>query len=825
MDRVDHSRTSHYLSRAATASAKWWPLVVWALMVALVSAWLVVTLIRERDTQLGLATARVQTMAALAAEHALRVVEGADTALKAIRPMAQAVTDWSRFAADREVWQHLRAISESLSAMPTMFIVDPDGMIRQHGVTFPLPPIDISQRDYFQRQRRAITDAALLSDPIVGMVIKRDTLILSRRVSRADGGFAGLVCANITPDIFREVFSTLAAEDGAIINLQRGDGTILVRHPRLSGAEGRVVDNAEAFPAITAGLHGAEEVTRSPLDGISRITAFRRLERYDLVVLAAQPVESVMAPWRRQVLRLGLVAGSAIFALTATFVMLLRRYHAEAEARLLLKQSEANLNRAQSVAHIGSWNFSPRSGEVRWSEETYHIFELPLGTAIDMSVVLGRIPPEEREAVIDGLAAAEAGEPLVMEHRLLVDGRTKWVDVRAQATLMRPDGEVELLGTIQDITRRKLVETAMAENQSLLLEVQAVAQLGYYVYDIVNDRWESSQVLDAIFGIGPDYPRDGAGWLDLVAPDMRDEMAIYLGEIQGGVHGFDKEYRIIRHDDGVARWVIGLGKIESSADGRPLRMVGTIKDSTESHAAAQALQEQAAELARSNTELEQFAYVASHDLREPLRMVGSYVGLLERRYGDQLDDDAREFIAFAKEGAGRMDRLVLDLLEYSRIGRVTRPMLPVNLAHAAERAVRALSEKITDAGAEIATPLDILPTVLGDAEELTRLFQNLIGNAVKYRDPERAPVITLTAERQGQTWAITVADNGIGIEPQYFDRIFLIFQRLHHRGEYEGTGIGLAICKKIAEHHGGHITVVSAPGKGTAFTVILPAVG
>jgi len=228
------------------------------------------------------------------------------------------------------------------------------------------------------------------------------------------------------------------------------------------------------------------------------------------------------------------------------------------------------------------------------------------------------------------------------------------------------------------------------------------------------------------------------------------------------------------------------------------------------------------ELARSNAELEQFAYVASHDLREPLRQVSSYVTLLERRYTAALDDDARAFIGFARDGAKRMDSLILDLLDYSRIGRHERPMLPVDLSAVLAEVVGNLSVAIDDAGARVELPSQ-LPMLKGDYVELVRLFQNLIANAVKYRDAERPLVIRVSVQSDGQHWLITVADNGIGIAPEHFERIFRIFQRLHGHGQYEGTGIGLASCKKIAEHHGGHIWLDSTPDQGSAFTVTLPA--
>jgi len=224
----------------------------------------------------------------------------------------------------------------------------------------------------------------------------------------------------------------------------------------------------------------------------------------------------------------------------------------------------------------------------------------------------------------------------------------------------------------------------------------------------------------------------------------------------------------------------------------------------------------AAELRRSNAELEQFAYVASHDLREPLRMVSSYVAMLERRYGDLFDDDARDFIGFVREGAQRMDRMVLDLLEYSRIGRLGAAPAPTSLADVVDGALDALRLSSDEASASI-TVAGTWPVVTGSRGELVRLFQNLIGNALKYRHADRQPVIRITCQDLENAWQIAVSDNGIGIAAEYFERIFAIFQRLHTRDKYDGTGIGLAICKKIVEHHGGRIWVESIAGEGTTF--------
>jgi light-regulated signal transduction histidine kinase (bacteriophytochrome) len=216
--------------------------------------------------------------------------------------------------------------------------------------------------------------------------------------------------------------------------------------------------------------------------------------------------------------------------------------------------------------------------------------------------------------------------------------------------------------------------------------------------------------------------------------------------------------------------------------------------------------------------------VASHDLQEPLRMVSSYTRLLSRRYKGKLDQDADDYIQFAVDGAIRMQKLIQDLLSFSRVGTKGAPLVPVNVGEVVGRALKNLEVALKESGAEVevAAPL---PEVQADGGQLEQLFQNLTGNALKFRAPDRKPRIRIRAERLSEReWRFDIEDNGIGIEPQYFERIFVLFQRLHTRSEYEGTGIGLAVCKKIVERHGGRIWVTSKPGEGSTFSFILQAV-
>jgi len=246
----------------------------------------------------------------------------------------------------------------------------------------------------------------------------------------------------------------------------------------------------------------------------------------------------------------------------------------------------------------------------------------------------------------------------------------------------------------------------------------------------------------------------------------------------------------------------------------------SIAQGVERKRAEQHLAERAEQLARSNRDLEQFAYVASHDLQEPLRMVSSYAQLLSRRYKGRLDSDADEFICFVVDGVVRMKRLIEALLDYSRVGTQKHKSVEVDLEKVLKQTLGDLSGVLKDTSAEVKH--DALPVVMGDEVRLGQLFLNLISNAIKFRRPGINPRLRIQVTQAVKEWQFTVEDNGIGIEPTHFDRIFIVFQRLHTQAEYPGTGIGLATCKRIVEGHGGWIRVESQPGVGTTFRFGLP---
>ncbi|GAG61590.1 unnamed protein product, partial [marine sediment metagenome] len=294
--------------------------------------------------------------------------------------------------------------------------------------------------------------------------------------------------------------------------------------------------------------------------------------------------------------------------------------------------------------------------------------------------------------------------------------------------------------------------------------------------------------------------------LSFVLPEDREAVREKAVSMLKGECSLGYEFRVINKQAKI-KWV--METVVPICYWRKRAILGSLIDVTERKQMEERLEQMTDEMQRSNTELEQFAYVISHDLQEPLRMVSSYTQLLSKRYRNKLDDDADEFIAYAVDGAKRMQTLLHDLLEYSRVGTRGKPFSLVNCEHIVEQAMANLKIAIEECGASVS--YDVLPTIIGDEGQLVRLFQNLIGNAIKFRG-EEAPQVHISALRRNNIVTFSVKDNGIGIDPEHSQSIFDIFRRLHTSEEYPGTGMGLAICKKIVERHGGHISVQSQPG-------------
>ncbi|MBZ0301063.1 MAG: PAS domain S-box protein, partial [Anaerolineae bacterium] len=383
-----------------------------------------------------------------------------------------------------------------------------------------------------------------------------------------------------------------------------------------------------------------------------------------------------------------------------------------------------------------------------------------------------------------------------------------------------------------DITERKQAEAErLSLANTLEMQRQRLRNIVANVPGVVWEAWGEPDVANQRIDFVNDYAEPMLGysveewistpnfWLTIVHPDDRERAARESRTKYDSGKGGVSQFRWVARDGRVIP-VEAHSTIILSQNGQPIGMRGVTMDISDRKRSEEALAAYARELARSNEELQQFAYVASHDLQEPLRMVSSYLQLVEQRYKDQLDEDAHVFINFAVDGATRMKALINDLLAYSRVGTRGKPLEPMDCNHVLQRTLANLQAKIEESGALVTT--DPLPEIMADEAQMIQLFQNLLNNAIKFHG-DRTPEIHIGCDRVGAEWRFYVRDNGIGIEPQYVDRIFLLFQRLHTIDEYEGTGIGLAICKKVVERHGGRIWVESEVGQGTTFYFTIPA--
>jgi PAS domain S-box-containing protein len=434
------------------------------------------------------------------------------------------------------------------------------------------------------------------------------------------------------------------------------------------------------------------------------------------------------------------------------------------------------------------------------------------------------IHPEDLPLIMQQVDKKQTGEKEFIANyswRLITkSGDLKWIE--SYSTTIRFGEDYADFVMMIDVTNRKKVEEALRESEERFRSLSAAAFEAIVVHEggiliRANDQYYK------MFGYEPEELMGKQALMSTVAPETLESMK---KNIAAGVLG---PYESIGQKKDGTKFPIEIRVREIKYEGRKVR-AAAIMDITERRAAEKALQEyrdhledlvkeRTAELARSNADLEQFAYVASHDLQEPLRMVASFTQLLAKRYQGKLDADADEFIAFAVDGASRMQRLINDLLAYSRVTTRKNPFLRVECDKVLDSVINNLKLAIDESGAIIAR--DPLPAVMGDPLQVGQIFQNLITNAIKFRSDEPLQ-IHISADLKDTDWVFSFRDNGIGIDSDQYERIFVIFQRLLDKKGTPGTGIGLAICKKIVENHGGRIWVESRPGEGSVFYFTIP---
>ena len=492
---------------------------------------------------------------------------------------------------------------------------------------------------------------------------------------------------------------------------------------------------------------------------------------------------------------------------------------AQHDAERRLKESEQRFRRTfelagSGMAHIGM--------DRRFTRVNRRLCEILGYSEEELLQLTGRqiSHPEDLDIINEQRPRLYKGEidRIELEKRYLrKDGSVVWVHFTMTVERDAKGAPLYEIAVYEDITQQLETQLRLRESEARFRQTFELAASG--IGHVRDGRFvRVNRSLCEIFGYA-EGELLGRHVKELSHPEDRDvsdapRERIRRGEAESA--RFEKRYL---RADGAVIWCEVAVALVRDVYGVPQYEVAIFDEVTDRKKAEARLREAHEELKRSNAELEQFAYVASHDLQEPLRMVASYAQLLGRRYEAKLDGDAREFMAYIVDGASRMKQLIEDLLAYSRVGTKGAEFKRVNAEDALKRALFNLRVAIQEAGAVVTN--DPLPTLSGDEVQLGQLLQNLMSNALKFRS-DSVPRIHIGVTESAKEYTFEVRDNGIGIEPQYYERIFMVFQRLHNKGEYPGTGIGLAICKKVVERHGGRIWVESRPGAGSSFYFTLP---
>jgi PAS domain S-box-containing protein len=489
-----------------------------------------------------------------------------------------------------------------------------------------------------------------------------------------------------------------------------------------------------------------------------------------------------------------------------------------------LAESKAHLERSQEIAHLGSWELDLRSNTLTWSDEVYRIFGLTPGEfEATYEAFIEAVHPDDRVIVDMAYSGSlrEKRDTYEVEHRVVrkLTQEVRYVHEKCQHFRDEKGNIIRSVGMVHDITERKTAEKELIESKEKLNIALETGNIGVWEWNLQTDVMFIDNRMEDMFGLEPG--EFGESYTDFENLLNEEDVVHLKNAISKALNdGSDLEtvFRI-KVRDAEDKFLIAKALIEKDSIGIPVKVTGVCFDITEmKRGAEKVLFDLNEELLRSNNELERFAYVASHDLQEPLRMVASFTQLLSVRYKDKLDKDGQEFIQYAVDGAMRMQNQINDLLSLSRIQTKGKKFTAVDTRQIFDQVLKNLRILIESKKAIITS--DFIPVVTGDKGQIFQVFQNILGNSLKYCN--EPPKIHVSSREEENLYIFSVRDNGIGIEQQYLDRIFQIFQRLHSVEKFEGTGMGLAICRRIIERHKGKIWVESEPGKGSTFYFTLP---
>jgi PAS domain S-box-containing protein len=669
---------------------------------------------------------------------------------------------------------------------------------------------NIADRPHFKKLKADASSRLVFSDALIARTTGRWSIAIARGIRDTQGKFLG-----VTTALF-----DLAQEEKQLKSVVLGtQGSALIRNAETTKLMMKIPFDPEDLnspllannPVVQLIASGSLTGTLSyagALDKIERIVSYRKLEKYPFYVEVGMAKKDYLAGWYRQ---LYWTLGLEFFVMTFVGWVSVRLLRAEAREKTMMREmavSEARYNTLFSDAKEPMLLVNPTSGRIEESNRAAQEFYGYTAEGLEaMEISAINILTRSEIAVEMKLADQEKRSSFYFKHRLS-SGEIR--DVEVHSGPIEIEGRHLLYSIIHDITLRKESE----RERNLLLEIIKVAPDFIATSDMQSNIKFLNKAGAALVG----FPED-VDWSTLKIKDMHSEPATKR-VLEEGIpavltKGYWQSENTLLHRNGHEIPVSQLLMVHRDEKGVPILLSTIMRDISQAKQAE-------AELLRSNSELEQFSYSISHDMRQPLRMISSYLKLLEMGLGNSLDSDQRSYFNFAIDGAKRMDGMMLGLLEYSRVGRKGEPLAWVESRRLLDDAILFLQPAINEAQATVRVEGE-WPRVNVRPDEMLRLLQNLIANAIKFRQAGRPPEVILQSKLAEELWQVSVIDNGIGVAPDQIGRLFSVFLRLQSQSDYEGTGIGLALCRKIVAHHAGKIWVESeGEGKGCRFKVEIP---
>jgi PAS domain S-box-containing protein len=755
----------------------------------------------------------VENITQVLEEDALATVQKVDLLLREIqrniRPDDIQVTRGVSGSRKKELQTLLKSQVDSVPEVAALHITNARGEYIYSSLDSPPGVhINIADRDYFKHQRNNVSAGLVISHPLVSRSTGKWTIILSRRLNFKNGSFAGVALVVLNIEYFQQFYRTLNLGSHGLVALYDKELHLAARYPSVEAELGKIA-NLHAKTYIEKGIKQALYQATSPVDGVERLYGYHQVGDLPLFVFAGLSEEDYLAEWRNFSIK-AIELVTLFILVTSSAVLLI--YRGEKQRSSIVKALQ-DLNRDFLTLLESTTDFiyfKDKDSRILFCSQTLaditgHSSWRELIGKHDSEIFpenIARIYSEEELPVFrDGQPILNRVDPYYDEA-----GKQGWVSTN-KWPVFDNEGKnvVGLFGISRNITEFKQAEIALRESEQ---RFRNMFHKHSSIMLLVDPN--RGEIVDANLAAANFY-----GYSEDTLRSMRIDQINTLPEkeiqIEWQLALQEKRNHFVfphRLANGEIRTVeVYSTPIDDS--GKEL-LFSIVYDITERKKAEDALQS-------SNNDLARFAYSVSHDMRQPLRAVSGHLQLLQRSLKDKLDENERENLGFALEGALRMDSMIVSLLEYSRVGRKTESKQWIASRVSLDEALGFLAPLIGETKAEIALSGE-WPQVFASRDELIRLFQNLIGNAIKFRETGQPALVEIDSSVHCNTWRVSVRDHGVGINPKQTDRLFQFFSRLQSRTRFEGTGMGLALCKRIVEHHGGRIWVESAgEGKGSTF--------